>query len=68
MQSMSKRVVITGLGWVTSLGTSIDGVWKDLLAGKSGIKKIEKFDVTKYSTKIAGEITKYNGEITSIAV
>ncbi|QQE10901.1 beta-ketoacyl-ACP synthase II [Planctomycetota bacterium] len=58
---MSKRVVITGLGWVTSLGTSVEGVWKDLLAGKSGIKKIEKFDTTNYSTKIAGEITKYDG-------
>ncbi|WP_432797744.1 beta-ketoacyl-ACP synthase II [Poriferisphaera sp. WC338] len=56
-----RRVVITGLGWVTSLGTSVDGVWKDLLAGKSGIKAITKFDTEKYSTKIAGEINPWGG-------
>ena len=58
---MSKRVVITGLGCVTSLGTKVDQVWDGMITGKSGIKKIEKFDISAYSTKIAGEITVWNG-------
>jgi 3-oxoacyl-[acyl-carrier-protein] synthase II len=55
---MSKRrVVITGLGWVTSLGLSVEPVWSDLVAGKSGIKSITRFDTTRYATKFGGEVT-----------
>lgn len=57
----NRRVVITGLGWVTSLGTNVDAVWKDLVDGRSGIKPITRFDTTEYSTKIGGEVTGWDG-------
>jgi len=56
-----RRVAITGLGWVTSLGMSVDDVFADLLAGKSGISTITKFDTTEYSTKFGGQIADWDG-------
>jgi len=56
-----RRVVITGLGWVTSLGLSVSSVWEDLLAGKSGISRITKFDTTEYPSKIGGEVSHWEG-------
>jgi len=59
---MSKRrVVITGLGWVTSLGTSVNEVWGQLLAGTSGIKPITRFDTSEYSTKFGGQVDDWDG-------
>ena len=55
---MSKRrVVVTGLGWVTSLGLSVEQVWADLLAGKSGIHPVARWDTTGFSTKFGGEVS-----------
>ncbi len=64
---MSRRVVITGLGWVTSLGEDVEQVWDDLCAGKSGIGPITRWDASKYPTKFGGEcshfdVTKYGVE------
>ncbi len=59
---MSKRrVVITGLGWVTSLGNDVGKVWQDLIKGRSGITTITRFDTSEYSTKFGGEITDWDG-------
>ncbi|EME31466.1 3-oxoacyl-[acyl-carrier-protein] synthase II [Galdieria sulphuraria] len=55
-----KRVVVTGMGVVSCFGTDVDLFYDNLLAGKSGIKRIEKFPVDEYSTKIGGEITPEN--------
>ncbi|MEM1209924.1 MAG: beta-ketoacyl-ACP synthase II [Planctomycetota bacterium] len=55
-----RRVVITGLGWVTSLGNSVDGVFQKLVDGASGIKTLERFDYTDYGAKIGGEITHWD--------
>jgi 3-oxoacyl-[acyl-carrier-protein] synthase II len=52
-----RRVVITGLGWVTSLGTSVQSVFGDLLAGRSGVHPITRFDTAQFATKFAGEIS-----------
>jgi 3-oxoacyl-[acyl-carrier-protein] synthase II len=52
-----KRVVITGLGLLTSIGSRVDEVWTNLLAAKSGIQKITSFDVENLPCKIAGFIS-----------
>lgn len=58
---MSKRrVVITGLGWVTSFGISVNDVWNQLLTGKSGVRTITKFDTTDYATKFGGEVSQWD--------
>jgi 3-oxoacyl-[acyl-carrier-protein] synthase II len=49
-----RRVVITGLGLVTPLGCGIDNVWKRLISGQSGIKQIDRFDVSDLPAKIGG--------------
>jgi 3-oxoacyl-[acyl-carrier-protein] synthase II len=53
---MNARTVITGMGVVTPLGNSIEEFWSALLAGKSGVATITRFDVSDYPTKIAGEV------------
>ena len=52
-----KRVVITGLGLLTSIGSGIDETWTNLLSTKSGIQKITSFDVENLPCKIAGIIS-----------
>ena len=52
----SRRVVITGVGAITPLGTGVEKLWEGLLAGRSGIRKIEHFDASDLACQIAGEI------------
>ena len=51
-----RRVVVTGLGLVTPLGADVETTWANILAGKSGIGPITRFDTTEHKAKIAGEI------------
>jgi 3-oxoacyl-[acyl-carrier-protein] synthase II len=51
-----RRVVVTGLGLVTPLGADVETVWSNLIAGKSGIGPITRFDVSHHKAKIAGEV------------
>jgi 3-oxoacyl-[acyl-carrier-protein] synthase II len=53
---MMRRVVVTGLGLVTPLGGDVETTWQNLIAGKSGIAQITRFDVTDQKAKIAGEV------------
>ena len=55
-----KRVVVTGLGAVTPLGTSVEETWKNLIAGKSGAAPITHFDTTNFKTKFACEVKDLN--------
>ena len=49
-----KRVVITGMGIVSPVGTGIEYAWQNILAGKSGIRKIDSFEVSDIASQIAG--------------
>jgi 3-oxoacyl-[acyl-carrier-protein] synthase II len=59
---MAHRVVITGMGVMTSLGQELQTFWSNLTSGKSGISLIESFDVTEYTTRFASEIKNFNPE------
>ena len=59
---LKHRVVITGMGVVTSLGQELDLFWDNLTQGKSGISRIESFDTSDYPTQIAAEIKEFNVE------
>jgi 3-oxoacyl-[acyl-carrier-protein] synthase II len=56
----NRRVVITGLGVVTSLGETVDDLWENLCAGKSGITTIRRWDTGKYPVKIGGECINFD--------
>ena len=55
--SSSSRVVITGLGAITSIGAGKDAFWESLKAGRSGVKRVYKFDPEPYPTQIARSST-----------
>lgn len=55
-----RRVVVTGLGIVCPLGNNVEEAWKNALAGKSGVRKIQSFDASEYSCQIAGEIRDFD--------
>jgi 3-oxoacyl-[acyl-carrier-protein] synthase II len=57
---MSNRVVVTGLGVISPVGTGKDVFWQNLIAGKSGIGPVTRFDVSDMPTKIAGEINDFD--------
>lgn len=57
---MSKRVVITGVGAITPIGIGKDEFWNGLVAGKSGISLITRFDTTDFTSKIAGEVKDFD--------
>ncbi|MDR0823228.1 MAG: beta-ketoacyl-ACP synthase II, partial [Endomicrobium sp.] len=59
---MEKRIVITGIGIVSPIGSTKDDFAANLKAGKSGISLIEHFDTAEFSTKIGGVIKDYNPE------
>ena len=53
---MRRRVVVTGVGLVTPIGIGSEATWRALLAGRSGIAPITRFDASRFSTRIAGEV------------
>lgn len=57
-----KRVVITGMGAVTVLGTGLQAYWEGLKAGRSGVRRITQFDASAFPCQIAGEIPDFNVE------
>ena len=54
------KVVVTGIGVVTSLGMDIEELWSGLIAGRSGITGITRFDTTDYTSKVAAEVPDFN--------
>jgi len=57
-----KRIVVTGLGVVTSLGIGKTKFWDNLIKGKSGISKVESFDTKGHATHVGGEIKDFKPE------
>jgi 3-oxoacyl-[acyl-carrier-protein] synthase II len=59
---MRRRVVVTGLGLVTPLGTGVDANWAALVAGRSGVGRITRFDASGLPARVAGEVRDFEPE------
>ena len=59
---MKRRVVVTGVGIVSAVGTGTETAWTELLAGKSGTDHITGFDATEFPVRIAAEVKDFNPE------
>lgn len=59
---MARRVVVTGLGMVTPLGTGVEKSWEAACSGTSGIAPITKFDASGFSSQIAGEVKDFRSQ------
>ncbi len=57
---MKKRVVVTGIGVVSPLGSTLADLWRNVLAGKSGVAPITRFDTTAFPTKIGAEVKDFD--------
>jgi len=57
---MNSRVVVTGLGVVSSLGMEVEEFWNNIIKGKSGVSRIESFDTEGYGSQIAAEIKEFD--------
>lgn len=62
MEGMKRRVVVTGLGLITPLGTGVQKTWEGICKGTSGIDRISSFDAAEYPARIAGEVRDFNPE------
>lgn len=58
----SRRVVITGLGIVSPVGSTVEKAWANICAGNSGISKIDAFDASEFSVQISGEVRDFNAD------
>lgn len=59
-RNVDRRVVVTGMGLVTPLGTGVEKNWEALIAGRSGIGPITRFDASDFSSRIAGEVRDFD--------
>jgi 3-oxoacyl-[acyl-carrier-protein] synthase II len=57
---LGRRVVVTGIGLICGVGNTTDEVWKNLLAGKSGVTRITQFDTTNFACQIAAEVKNFD--------
>jgi len=55
-----RRVVVTGLGIISPVGTTVEQAWKNILAGKSGIRRVTRFDPSRLASQIAGEVKEFD--------
>lgn len=57
---MARRVVVTGLGLICGVGNTSPEVWRSIIAGKSGVAKITRFDAAQYACQIAAEVKNFD--------
>jgi 3-oxoacyl-[acyl-carrier-protein] synthase II len=57
---LNRRVVVTGLGLVTPVGNSVEDTWSALMAGRSGVDSIKKFDTEKFTVRFAAEVKDFD--------
>lgn len=57
---MTKRVVITGMGVISPLGSGLETFWSALMRGESGIRRIQRFDASEFRSQIAGEVPDFD--------
>lgn len=57
-----RRVVVTGMGLVTPLGTTLDETWQGILAGRSGVAPIEGFDTSAFTTRFGAQVKGFDAE------
>jgi 3-oxoacyl-[acyl-carrier-protein] synthase II len=62
-QSAPRRVVVTGLGAIASLGHTVDAFWASLVAGRSGIDRVTQFDTTDYACQIGAEVRDWDAAL-----
>ena len=63
-----RRVVVTGLGMVTPLGCGVEHTWQRLVTGQSGVRRVERFDVSDLPARIAGQIPLGDGSSVTLPV
>lgn len=59
---MNRRVVVTGIGAVTSLSQKVDDLWQKILAGESGVHELRAFDTTDHKVKFGGDIYDWSAD------
>src|SRR5579875_126742 len=59
-RNFDRRVVVTGVGLVTPLGTGVEKNWEALMSARSGIGPIDRFELEDFPTRIAGEVRDFN--------
>jgi 3-oxoacyl-[acyl-carrier-protein] synthase II len=57
---LARRVVVTGMGLICALGQTSTEVWRNIIAGKSGVSKITRFDTTQFACQIAAEVKDFD--------
>ena len=57
-QSDTNKVVISGVGIISALGVGIDSLWDAMLEGRTGLKRIERFDPSGFESQVAGELSR----------
>lgn len=54
------RVVITGMGVITAVGSGREGLWRGIQRGESGIRRLTRFDASPFESQVAGEVTDFD--------
>jgi 3-oxoacyl-[acyl-carrier-protein] synthase II len=57
----NRRIVVTGMGTVNPLAVTVDGFWKAMMACQSGIRRLQRFDVSAFASQIGGEVLNWEG-------